>query len=145
MEFLISVLCIMFGGALGATGRYLSQELFKLFPSVPGWIGLLVVNTLGSLLIGFSVASLQGEISTEQLKHVGRLSLHIHERPLNEGLAILAVGFCGAYTTFSSFSLDNYFLSRDQRGQMILNMIGSLALAYGAVWVGWTIGQAVLT
>lgn len=141
MATFVSFLCIMFGGALGAVCRYLTQELVIRWTKLPGWVSIFVVNILGSFLIGLSVAILQQE--TRDLQHLGRLSLELHTRPLQEGLAILAVGFCGAYTTFSSFSLDNYFLVHGKYMQLAVNMLGSLVGAFLAVWAGWSLAQMV--
>ena len=141
MATFVSFLCIMFGGALGAVCRYFTQEIVIRWTKLPGWVSIFVVNILGSFLIGLAVAILQQEI--KDLQHLGRLSLELHTRPLQEGLAILAVGFCSAYTTFSSFSLDNYFLIHGKYGQLAVNMLGSLVGAFLAVWAGWSLAQMV--
>ena len=88
----------------------------------------------------------RGKPATEKLRICntsGRLSLELHTRPLQEGLAIMTVGFCGAYTTFSSFSLDNYFLVHGKYVQLAVNMLGSLVGAFLAVWAGWSLSQMV--
>ncbi len=141
MTTFVSFLCIMFGGALGAVCRYFTQELVIRWTKLPGWVSIFFVNIVGSFLIGLAMASLLQK--TTDLQHLGRLSLELHTRPLQEGLAIMAVGFCGAYTTFSSFSLDNYFLVHGKYVQLALNMLGSLVGAFLAVWAGWSLSQMV--
>ena len=73
------------GGALGSVSRYLLGTALQRPGQFP--TGTLVVNVLGSLLVGFIV----------------RLALETtHVSP--EARALLAVGFCGGFTTFSTFA-----------------------------------------
>jgi CrcB protein len=141
MATFVSFLCIMFGGALGAVCRYFTQEIVIRWTKLPGWMSIFIINILGSFLIGLATATLLQKTTNPQ--QLGHLSLELHTRSLPEGLAILAVGFCGAYTTFSSFSLDNYFLLHGKYGQLAVNMLGSLVGAFLAVWAGWSLAQMV--
>jgi len=131
----------MFGGALGAIFRYLTQELIVRGTRLPGWASIFVANVLGSFLIGLAAASLQHKIAAADLQNLASLSHVLVTHPFEQGLAILVIGFCGAYTTFSSFSLDNYFLVQGKYVQLALNMLGSLVVAFLAVWAGWSLGQ----
>ena len=86
-------LFIAIGGALGAVGRYwLMLTVERLNPG-PFPVGTFIVNVIGSLLIGVLFVVLSEKIQ-----------LAAHLRPL------LMIGFLGALTTFSTFSLDAFLL-----------------------------------
>src|ERR1700760_4235503 len=106
------IIAVALGGAIGSVARYLvgigSGKLFGLdFP----W-GTLIINIVGSFLIGAFVESfaLKGEVP--QVVRV-----------------FLTVGICGGFTTFSTFSLDSYLLmDRGQWGPAAFYTIGSVVL-----------------
>jgi CrcB protein len=51
-------------------------------------------------------------------------------------------GFLGAYTTFSTLSLDTFrLLERGELGQAVANMAGTVVLGMLAVWAGITVGR----
>ncbi|MFV0574258.1 MAG: fluoride efflux transporter CrcB [Vibrio sp.] len=118
----LSVLAyIALGGAFGACSRYLVSEfcvsLFgKGFP-----YGTLVVNVVGSAIMGLLMAAIQNEI------------IAVHPWRL-----IIGLGFLGALTTFSTFSMDNVLLM--QHGDFLkmgLNILLNVALSVSAAWVGY--------
>lgn len=93
---MIKILIIGLGGFLGTISRYLSQELVnKIFSSqIP--LGTLTVNIVGSFLIGIIYAlSEKNNLFSSELK------------------MFLAVGFCGGFTTFSSFAYENLNLLKE--------------------------------
>ncbi len=93
---MIKILIIGLGGFFGTISRYLSQELVnKLFSSqIP--LGTLAVNIVGSFLIGIIYAlSEKNNLFSSELK------------------MFLAVGFCGGFTTFSSFAYENMNLLKE--------------------------------
>ena len=114
------VTAVAVGGAIGSVARYLvgigSGKLFGLdFP----W-GTLIINIVGSFLIGAFVESfaLKGEVP--QVVRV-----------------FLTVGICGGFTTFSTFSLDSYLLmDRGQWGPAAFYMIGSVVLGLAGLFAG---------
>jgi fluoride exporter len=92
-EIAQKVLWISLGAILGANLRYfVSQYCSKLEPAgIP--FGTLVVNVTGSLVLGFFLVW-----TTERVLADPRWRL------------FAAVGFCGAYTTFSSFAYESFVL-----------------------------------
>lgn len=111
---------VAIGGATGASLRFfISQLIFN-------WLGkgfpfaTLVVNISGSLIMGF----LYGLI--EQ----GNLEVHVYR-------TLIGIGFLGAFTTFSTFSLDTLLLF--QQGEVIkaiLNIILNVTLCVLAAALG---------
>ncbi len=113
-------LAIAVGGALGAVLRHWSAQgvyalLGRGFP-----YGTLVVNLLGSLLMGL-------------------LYVWLVERSVADGhlRALLLVGFLGAYTTFSTFSLETLqLLMGGEGGKALLNVLASVVLCLAGAWLG---------
>jgi fluoride exporter len=111
------ILAVAIGGAIGSVTRYLvgigSGKLFGVgFP----W-GTLIINVTGSFLIGAFVGLFATKWDLPQAARV-----------------FLTVGICGGYTTFSTFSLDAWYLI--ERGQTVASaayMIGSVVLSVGAL------------
>jgi len=102
------IIAIALGGAFGAVGRhYVGVMAIKLFGHGFPW-GTLTVNIAGSLLMGVLIEWMALSWS-----------------PSPEVRALLTVGVLGAFTTFSTFSLDTVALY--ERG-----MIGAAALYVGA-------------
>ncbi|MDS0478277.1 fluoride efflux transporter CrcB [Natrinema sp. 1APR25-10V2] len=110
----MEILLISIGGAVGAALRYMVGQLID-NTSFP-W-ATLVVNALGSFILGSVIFGVSD----------------------SDILLLVSVGFCGAFTTFSSFSFQTVSLweQGDQRAAF-LNALGNLAvslLAFGAAWV----------
>lgn len=126
---MITYLWIAVGSALGGVARFGCSSLMahwigETFP----W-GTLVVNVAGSFIIGF-FASMTGPD--------GRVLVSPDIRQF------VMVGFCGGYTTFSSFSLQTLNLLRD--GDVVragMNAGASVVLCMLAVWLGY-VAAAVL-
>ena len=130
----------MFGGALGALARALIQRAVQRYTRWPGWVAILIVNVLGSFCIGFTVSYISRDLKLVSLSNMSPAAGAFASYELNELQVFLAVGFCGAFTTFSTFALDTVILLYTSRAQAFINVIGSILLAYGAVLSGWCIG-----
>lgn len=121
-------LFIALGAALGANARYIvglwaAGRFGASFP-----YGTLIVNVLGSLLLGFFVA-----LATD------RLTLSPEAR------LFLAVGFLGSFTTFSSYAVESVALLRDSgMGNMfvniLLNNLVALVAALSGVYLARLVG-----
>jgi len=119
------VIGIAVAGALGAVARYGLDELIGRRTGAFPW-GILVVNVTGAFLIGFAVEALEPRFEGSWVR------------------AAVVTGFLGAYTTFSTFSLDTYrLLDAGHTGQAALNAFGTLAAGLIAVWLGLTLGRAL--
>ena len=113
MGTLRDLLLVALGGALGSMARY-GLSLMASFLSVSGLWATLTANGLGSLLIGMSIALFKGD-----------------------AYLLAAVGFCGGFTTFSTFSQQSVeLLQSGQRGLAALYIVGSLVLSAGCVIIG---------
>ena len=122
----VRVLLISAGAVLGANARYWLGVLFArvVAPGFP-W-ATLTINVTGSLLLGGFIGW-----SARQMPHPG-WSL------------VIAVGFCGAYTTFSTFGYELFaMLQENDAGQAVAYVAASVLLGLGAVALGWTAGQAL--
>ena len=114
------LLYISIGAVLGACARYLlSNYVAKLaFTAFP--YGTLLINVTGSLVLGFFLI-----VASE------RVFVAEHWRLL------VAVGFCGSYTTFSSYAFESFaLLEQGQWAQAAWNVIGSNVLCLSAVLAG---------
>lgn len=122
----MALLVVGLGGALGAISRYLATDWVRHVAgdSLP-W-GTFVVNVVGSFVLGFFLAWL----------HSGSLS--------NQARQLVAIGFLGSFTTFSTFSYETVALSRAgdwwRAGGYA---IGSLALGIGAVIAGAALATVI--
>lgn len=118
---------ISLGALLGANLRYLlSKIVTRLSDAAFPW-GTLVINVTGSLILGFFLVW-----TTER----------VLANPLWRWL--VAVGFCGSYTTFSSYAFETmvYF----EQGHWTLfasNILANNLLCLGAVLAGAALARAI--
>ena len=115
-------LWIALGGALGSVARYwIAIWALPISRGLP-W-GTVLINVAGSFLIAF----------------FGTLTIETGRHPLPETARLFVmVGFCGGFTTFSSFSLQTFDLLRaGAPGRALANITLSVALCLGSVALGY--------
>ena len=121
------LLAIAGGGALGAVLRFgMSNSVYRLlgrdFP-----YGTLAVNVLGSLLMGFLFVLFIERIVVSAEWRSG-----------------LLIGLLGAFTTFSTFSLETLALFEAGAPlKALLNIIASVVLCLVATWLGMILGKQI--
>jgi len=122
-----AILLVALAGAAGAVSRYV-VGLWALRQWGPHFaFGTLLVNILGCLLLGFV---LELEMRTTMVPGHVRL--------------FVAVGFLGAFTTFSTFGFETIkFLQNGTPHLALLNVAANLGLGLLAVWLGWGVARAV--
>ncbi|MGB2078922.1 MAG: fluoride efflux transporter CrcB [Vibrio sp.] len=115
--------CIGLGGAFGACSRYLISELMVLWFGRGFPYGTLTVNIVGSLIMGLLMASIEAGLIASQ--------------PWRQ---IIGLGFLGALTTFSTFSMDNVtMLQQGAFLKMGLYTLLNVVLSISFCWIGFQI------
>jgi CrcB protein len=122
----VTIAGIAIAGAAGAVVRYgvglLIGRPSGSFPWAP-----LFVNVSGSVILGFLVALFDERLVPDPALR-----------------AALTIGFLGAYTTFSTFSLETFRLLQDGAlGTAVAYVLASVLAGLGAVYLGWVVGRAV--
>lgn len=113
MTSLMSLLLVALGAAVGAPARYLLGVWLNGRAPLP-W-GTFSANVLGSLLLGVFARS-----------------------GLDDGsYALLGVGFCGAFTTYSTFAWEAHTLVVVNRVHAATYALASIACGVAAAGVGW--------
>jgi CrcB protein len=121
---MMSYLMVAVGGAVGACGRYAVYNL-AVITGFTSQLATFVVNVLGALAIGVLYV-----VITE------RSGLQPY------GQQLLSVGFLGAFTTYSTYSLDALrMLERGEAGMALLYLVGTMLVCLVATWLGLSLAR----
>ena len=123
VQILTHSLLVGAGGFAGAVARYwLAGFIAARSGGLMPW-GILAVNVIGSFLMALLLAYLPERFGATETVRL-----------------LLSVGFMGSFTTFSSFSVDNYSLLTDgEPGRALLNIGLNVVLGLLAVWAAFAI------
>jgi fluoride exporter len=123
----VNYLWIALGAVVGAGARYLVSTQIARHISTTFPYGTLLINITGSLVLGFFLI-----YSTERVLLDPRWRL------------LVAIGFCGSYTTFSSYAFESFALMEQGQWLMMgLNILGSNALCLAAVLAGAAVARGL--
>ena len=112
----MNVLLVILGDAVGAPLRFAVDQYIRRFTTKP--YGIFTVNILGSFFLGLTYGK----------------SEHVHD--------LIAIGFAGAFTTWSTFMLDIYLAFELKRyKEAAINLLMSLGIGLFAAWCGIQLAQ----
>jgi CrcB protein len=118
------ILLVGIGGFFGSIARYMTVQMIdgrinSVFP-----YGTLAVNVIGCFILGLISGMFYQQLSKDNLR------------------LLLATGFCGGFTTFSAFALENFNLVNEKLAvTSVLYAILSMVLGFAAVAAGVVIGR----
>jgi len=119
----MTALLIIIGASVGAPSRFLVDQYLRKYIAYP--YGILLVNVLGSFVIGLTVSQPRGS------------TVFVEAGTLDNMHALVAVGFAGAFTTWSTFILDLYLAFENKHYKKALtNLLLSIVLGLIAVSLG---------
>ena len=116
----MAYLWIALGAIVGASVRYfLSGYVARTFSSTFPY-GTLIINITGSLLLGFFLVWTEERVLVDPRWRL-----------------LVAIGFCGSYTTFSSYAFESFaFMEQGQWLAMAANVVANNALCLASVIAG---------
>ena len=122
------VLYAAVGGAIGTIARYLLTVYVQPRAGADFPLATLIINISGSVLLGFLMRyGLEAATARPEIR------------------VLLTTGFCGGYTTFSTFSYETARLIEDgewQRGGVYI--LASVAISLGGTFIGFALARALL-
>jgi len=118
----ISIAAILGANLRYVLSRFAAKEFGPIFP-----YGTLIINVLGSFIVGLFVIW-----TTERVLVDPRWRL------------LVVVGFCGSFTTFSSYAFETVsFLEQGQWGLMLANIFSNNLLCLGGALAGMAVARAI--
>lgn len=116
-------LLVVLGAAVGAPLRYATDRFAQVYLGTAFPWGTFAVNVVGSSVLGTVV----GAAAPPEL------------------FALVGTGFCGALTTYSTFSWETVALAGGRRGAAVLYAVGSVVAGLAAAGLGLALGSALVT
>jgi CrcB protein len=121
----VTVIMVALGAAVGAPARYLVDRWVQSWHRTVFPWGTLAVNVVASLVLGAVVAA-AGELGPQVM-------------------ALVATGFCGALSTYSTFGYETLRLMQEHVAvYALVNVLLSLAASIAAAALGWSVMATVL-
>jgi fluoride exporter len=118
---------ISLGAIVGASARYFLSSFVARHCSTTFPYGTLIINITGSMILGFFLI-----YSTERVLLDPRWRL------------LVAIGFCGSYTTFSSYAFESFALMEQSQWLMFgINIVASNVLCLAAVLAGAVLAKGL--
>ena len=122
----MTLVLVMLGAALGAPSRWLLDQAIQTRRESAFPLGTWVINVSGSLILGVILGATAFGAGSPDL------------------VAVAGTGFCGGFTTYSTFGYETLRLTED--GSYLeagLNVVSSLAFGLIAALVGWYAAKAI--
>ena len=122
----MTLVLVMLGAALGAPSRWLLDQAIQTRRESAFPLGTWVINVSGSLILGVILGAAAFGPGSPDL------------------VAVAGTGFCGGFTTYSTFGYETLRLTED--GSYLeagLNVVSSLAFGLIAALVGWYAAKAI--
>jgi len=121
-----SILLVFLGSGVGGSLRFLTSRYlkFSIMGSFP--LATFVVNIVGCFLIGLFTGMFNSNVISQDVKN------------------LLTVGLCGGFTTFSTFTNENFLLSKS--GDVMMTAIyiaASLIVGMLALWAGYKVSENI--
>lgn len=117
-----------FGGALGTVARYLLTLFIQARAGADFPLGTLLINITGSVLLGFFMRyGLESATASPEMR------------------LLLTTGFCGGYTTFSTFSYETARLIED--GEWLRGggyVLASVVISLAGTFIGFALARSLL-
>ena len=125
MMNVIGFFYVFFGGGLGALCRY-GITLISNKPSNGFPLSTFIANVISSLILGFF------------------MSFFINQDPAGRMRLLWMTGFCGGFSTFSTFSAENFqLIEQGQYGMAFFYMSLSFIVCVLCIFLGWKLGSMV--
>lgn len=120
-----NILLVGLGGFAGSVARYLVYLFIDKRISWSFPLSTFTINIVGSLLVGIFAGMLLRHHFTETTR------------------LVFVIGFCGSFTTFSTFAYENMQLIWQKPAMSAFYIIASVAFGLGAVFFGYFLGRGV--